>query len=69
MKYGEKDIKEVKLELWDNPSPDRDYVVDMSFPEPNKRTCFGIDFHFLGVGYLLYRYNYLHIKTSKESFF
>jgi 7-cyano-7-deazaguanine reductase len=33
MKYGEKEIKEAKLELWDNPSPDRDYVVDMSFPE------------------------------------
>lgn len=33
MKYGEKEIKEAKLELWDNPGPDRDYVVDMSFPE------------------------------------
>jgi 7-cyano-7-deazaguanine reductase len=33
MKYGEKEISEAKLELWDNPSPDRDYVVDMSFPE------------------------------------
>ena len=33
MKYGEKEIKKAKLELWDNPSPDRDYVVDMSFPE------------------------------------
>jgi len=33
MKYGEKEIKDAKLELWDNPSPDRDYVVDMSFPE------------------------------------
>lgn len=33
MKYGEKAIGENKLELWDNPSPDRDYVIDMSFPE------------------------------------
>ena len=33
MKYGEKEIKDAKLELWPNPSPDRDYVVDMSFPE------------------------------------
>ena len=33
MKYGEKEISEAKLELWDNPSPDRDYVIDMSFPE------------------------------------
>jgi len=33
MKYGEKEIKDARLELWDNPSPDRDYVIDMSFPE------------------------------------
>lgn len=33
MKYGEKEIKDAKLELWDNPNPERDYVVDMSFPE------------------------------------
>ncbi len=33
MKYGERAIKTARLELWDNPSPDRDYEVDMSFPE------------------------------------
>jgi len=33
MKYGEKEIKKAKLELWDNPSPDRDYEIRMRFPE------------------------------------
>ncbi len=36
MKYGEKDIKdaaEMDLEIWDNPTPDRDYTIDLSFPE------------------------------------
>ncbi len=36
MKYGEKDIKEAAeraLEIWDNPNPDRDYTIDLSFPE------------------------------------
>jgi 7-cyano-7-deazaguanine reductase len=33
MKYGEKAIKQAKLELWDNPTPERDYEVDISFPE------------------------------------
>ena len=33
MKYGEKAIKTARLELWDNPSPDRDYEIEMSFPE------------------------------------
>jgi 7-cyano-7-deazaguanine reductase len=33
MKYGAKKIKEAKLELWPNSHPDRDYVVDISFPE------------------------------------
>jgi 7-cyano-7-deazaguanine reductase len=36
MKYGEKEIKEAAtkpLELWDNPSPENDYVIDLSFPE------------------------------------
>lgn len=32
-KYGAKAIKEAALELWDNPSPDRDYVIDITFPE------------------------------------
>ena len=33
MKYGTKAIKQAKLELWPNPNPDRDYVIDISFPE------------------------------------
>ncbi len=33
MKYGTKAIKHAKLELWPNPSPDRDYSIDISFPE------------------------------------
>ena len=33
MKYGEKAIKQAKLEIWDNPYPDRDYTIDISYPE------------------------------------
>jgi 7-cyano-7-deazaguanine reductase len=33
MKYGEKAVKESKLEIWDNPYSDRDYVIDISCPE------------------------------------
>ena len=33
MKYGEKAIKKAKLELWDNPKPERDYEINVSFPE------------------------------------
>jgi len=33
LRYGEKNIAEATLELWDNPSPDRDYEINMSFPE------------------------------------
>ncbi len=33
MKYGTKAIKQAKLELWPNPNPDRDYVIDISYPE------------------------------------
>lgn len=36
MKYGEKDITEAGeagLEPWDNPYPDRDYNIEISFPE------------------------------------
>lgn len=32
-KYGALAIKSVKLEIWDNPCPDRDYVIDISYPE------------------------------------
>lgn len=33
MKYGEKDVKEAELEAWENPTPERDYRVEISFPE------------------------------------
>lgn len=33
MLYGQKAIKEAKLEAWDNPYPDRDYKIDITFPE------------------------------------
>lgn len=33
MRYGEKAIKRVRLEIWENPHPDRDYEIDISFPE------------------------------------
>lgn len=33
MRYGEKAIKNIRLELWDNPFPDRDYTIDISYPE------------------------------------
>jgi 7-cyano-7-deazaguanine reductase len=33
MKYGEKAIKKIHLEIWENPHPERDYEVNISFPE------------------------------------
>lgn len=33
MRYGEKAIKNAILEIWDNPCPQRDYEVNISFPE------------------------------------
>ena len=33
MKYGAKAVKEAKLEIWDNPNPDRDYTIEISYPE------------------------------------
>jgi len=33
MKYGEKAVSEAKLEIWPNPSSERDYEIDISFPE------------------------------------
>lgn len=33
MKYGAKAIKTAKLEIWKNPYPGRDYVIDISYPE------------------------------------
>jgi 7-cyano-7-deazaguanine reductase len=33
MKYGTKAVKLAKLELWPNPCSDRDYTIDISYPE------------------------------------
>ncbi len=33
MKYGEKAIKKTALELWKNPNTERDYEINISFPE------------------------------------
>ncbi|MFZ2154595.1 MAG: preQ(1) synthase [Bradyrhizobium sp.] len=33
MKYGEKAIKSVRLEIWENPHPERDYEININFPE------------------------------------
>jgi len=33
LKYGEKQIKEAKLEVWDNPEKDRNYWIELEFPE------------------------------------
>jgi len=33
LKYGEKEILEAKLEPWENPYPNRNYYIDISFPE------------------------------------
>ncbi len=33
MKYGEKAIKKAKLEIWENPYPERDYEINITFPE------------------------------------
>lgn len=33
MKYGEKVIKETKLEIWKNPYPGKNYNIETTFPE------------------------------------
>lgn len=33
MKYGEEAIKEARIEPWENPYQDRDYRIEISFPE------------------------------------
>ena len=33
VRYGEKAVKGARLEAWENPCPDRDYTIDISFPE------------------------------------
>lgn len=33
MKYGAKAIKKASLEFWDNPYSERDYTIEISYPE------------------------------------
>lgn len=33
LKYGERAIEEAELECWENPYPEKDYTIDISFPE------------------------------------
>ncbi|NJD56766.1 MAG: NADPH-dependent 7-cyano-7-deazaguanine reductase QueF [Nitrospirae bacterium] len=33
MKYGEKSIRKARLEIWDNPNPERDYEIVINFAE------------------------------------
>ena len=33
MRYGEEKIREAVLESWPNPSPERDYLIEITFPE------------------------------------
>jgi 7-cyano-7-deazaguanine reductase len=33
MRYGEKTIKKAVLEIWDNPAPERDYEINITFQE------------------------------------
>jgi len=33
MRPGEKAIQEARLEVWDNPTPERDYEIDITFSE------------------------------------
>jgi len=33
MLYGEKAIRDAVLEIWDNPNPERDYDINIAFPE------------------------------------
>lgn len=32
-KYGTKAIEEAQLEIWDNSNPERDYTIEISYPE------------------------------------
>ncbi len=33
MRYGEAEIRAARFEAWDNPSPERDYEIDITFGE------------------------------------
>lgn len=32
-RYGEKAVRQARLELWENPAPERDYEIAIEFPE------------------------------------
>ena len=32
-KYGTTAVRQAKLEVWDNPNPDRDYTIEITYPE------------------------------------
>lgn len=32
-KYGEEAIEKASLEVWENPTPERDYTIEITFPE------------------------------------
>jgi 7-cyano-7-deazaguanine reductase len=33
MKYGQRAVKGAKIEMWENPSPERNYEIHITFPE------------------------------------
>jgi len=33
IRYGEKEIQEAKLEKWPNPNPEKNYTINITFPE------------------------------------
>ena len=33
LKYGAKAIKEARLIAWENPNPERDYTIEITYPE------------------------------------
>lgn len=33
MKYGQRTVKGARLEMWENPSPERNYEIHITFPE------------------------------------
>ncbi|MCX8012350.1 MAG: preQ(1) synthase [Desulfobacterota bacterium] len=33
LKYGEKEIAQAKLECWPNPNSEKDYTIEINFPE------------------------------------
>ena len=66
LKYGEKAISEARLEYWPNPCPEKNYTIDITFPE---FTCLcprsGYpDFATISINYIPDRY-ILELKALK----